>query len=244
MGLKQHDDFWDEIAQKVNVYRNDIGSLQPHSVILDNGVELPADVILCGTGWRPDYRFFSNEQAHSLGLPYGPDQNSLGDDKLWNTLIESAERKILEKFLILQNPPPHNEPHVSTTTLRLYNGIAPLEDDSAVFLGRALLSNSFRTAEAQAIWATAFFDGNLKMPSLDQAQLEVAYMNAFSKKRYPSNGAVGDNYFFELVWYTDKLLADVGLKSHRKGWWADWVEPCLTTDFRHMKDEYLRRFSL
>ena len=240
--MKQHDDFWDVIAQNVNVYRNDVSSLKPHSIVLDNDVEIPADAILCGTGWKPDYPFFSNEQARLLGLPYSPDQDSLEDDKLWNSLIESAERKILEKFLILQDPPPHNEQHVSTTTLRLYNGIAPLEDDSAVFLGRAQLSNSFRTAEAQAIWATAFFDGNIKMPPPDQAQREIAYMNAFSKRRYPSHGAVGDNFFFELVWYTDKLLADVGLKSHLKGWWANWVEPCLAMDFKHVKDEYQCKF--
>lgn len=44
--------------------------------------------------------------------------------------------------------------------------------------------------------------------------------------------------FFELVWYTDRLMKEVGINSHRKGWWADWVEPCLACDFRHVTDEY------
>lgn len=97
-------------------------------------------------------------------------------------------------------------------------------------------------AEAQAIWATAYFDGNVKMPSLEQAQREVAYMNAFSRRRYPSHGAAGDYLFFELIWYTDKLLEEVGLKSHRKKWWADWVDPCLATDLKGARDEYRNKY--
>lgn len=67
-------------------------------------------------------------------------------------------------------------------------------------------------------------------------------MNAFSRRRYPSHGAAGDFLFFELVWYTDKLLGDVGLKSHRKGWWTDWVEPCLATDLQGAGEEYRRKY--
>ena len=242
LGLVQHEDFWDTLAQNVHVYRNDISSLKPHSIILDDGSEIAADVLLCGTGWKSTYPFFSKEQAYSLGLPHPPDEDSPEHAKLWNSLLESADRQVLANFPILRNPPPHKKPEASTTTARLYNCIAPLEDPSVVMLGRAHVSNSFRVAEAQAIWATAYFDGNVKMPSLEQAQREVAYMNAFSRRRYPSHGAAGDYLFFELIWYTDKLLEDVGLKSHRKGWWADWVEPCLATDFKNVKDGYRKKY--
>jgi len=238
LGLAQHDDFWDALARNVHVYRNDISSMKPHSIVLDDGSEIPVDVLLCGTGWKSDYPFFSKKQAHSLGLPHSPEEDSPEDAKLWKYLLESADQRVLAEFPILGSPPPHRKPEVPTTTMRLYNCIAPLEDLSVVFLGRAYLSNSFRTAEAQAIWATAYFDGNVKMPSLEQAQRDVAYMNAFSRRRYPSHGAAGDFLFFELIWYTDKLLGELGLKSHRKGWWADWVEPCLATDFKGVKDEY------
>ena len=222
----------------MHVYRNDISSMKPYGIVLDDGSEVPADVLLCGTGWKYDYPFFSKAQIHSLGLPQSPEADSPEDAKVWRSLLESADHKVLAEFPILQNPPPHRNSEVSTTTMRLYNCIAPLRDSSVVFLGRAHLSNSFRTAEAQAIWATAYFDGNVKMPSLQQAQREVAYMNAFSRRRYPSHGAAGDFLFFELVWYTDKLLAEAGLRSHRKGWWSDWVEPCLATDPKGAKDEY------
>lgn len=151
---------------------------------------------------------------------------------------------MLADFPILKHPPPHETPEVPTTCLRMYNGIAPLHDASIVFLGRAHLSNAFRTAEAQAVWATAYFDGNVKIPPLEQAQREVAYMTALSRKRYPSRGAAGDCLFFGLVWYTDRLLEEVGLRSHRmKGWLADWIEPCLASDLKDVKNEYLAKFS-
>ena len=75
----------------------------------------------------------------------------------------------------------------------------PLEHPSVVILERVHVSNSFRVAEAQAIWATAYFDGNVKTPSVEQAQREVAYMNAFSRRTYQTHGAAGDYLFFELI---------------------------------------------
>lgn len=217
--------------------------MEAHSIVLDDGSKIAADILLCGTGWNYDYPFFTPEQARSFGLPQYSQKDLPEHTKLWDTLLEDADHKVLSKFPILKNPPPHRKAEVSTTPNRLYNCIAPLEDTSILFLGRAHLSNSFRTAEAQAIWATAYFDGNVKIPPLEQAQRDIAYMNAVSRRRYPSRGAAGDFLFFELVWYTDKLLADVGLKSHRKGWWADWVEPCLALDLKNMPDEYRKKLS-
>ncbi|KAL8705956.1 MAG: hypothetical protein Q9201_000950 [Fulgogasparrea decipioides] len=211
--------------------------MKANSIVLDDGSEIAADVLLCGTGWSAQYPFFSKQQACELGLPHRPEDDPPDESRLWSALLKQAEQRVLSDFPILQHPPPHNAPDGPTTTLRMYNCIASLNDPSVVFLGRAHLSNSFRTSEAQAIWATAYFDGNVKMPPRAQAQRDIAYMNALSKKRYPSHGAVGDYLFFELVWYTDRLMDEVGLKSHRKGWLTDWVEPCLAADFKDVKKE-------
>ncbi|KAL8672436.1 MAG: hypothetical protein Q9168_003099 [Polycauliona sp. 1 TL-2023] len=239
LGLVQHDDFWDTLAQAVRVYRNDIRSLKKSTIVLDDGSEIAADILLCGTGWRTEYLFFSTDQARSLGLPcpLSPDDSDPYDPQF----DEKAKKQVLSNFPILEYAPPHIPPKTPTTLLRLYNGIAPLDDPSIVFLGRVHLSNAFRTSEAQAIWATAYFDGNIKMPPRQQAQQSIAYMNAMSSKRYPSRGAAGDNLFFELIWYTDWLLEEIGLRSHRKGWWADWVEPCLAEDFKGLLGEYVDR---
>lgn len=241
LGLAQHDDFWDTIAQNVHIYRKDIRSMKPHAIVLYDGSEIPVDALLCGTGWKSNYPFFSQELARSLGLPHSPEEDSEQETKTWTSLLEAADRQVIAEFPQLEHPPPHRKPDVPTTTAKLYKGIAPLEDHSAAFLGHTDISNAFRAAEAQAIWTTAYLDGSISLPPLEQARQEVAYMNAFSKRRYPSHGETGDCLFFELVWYTDKLLEDVGLKSHRKGWWSDLVEPCLAADFKDVKDEYRKK---
>lgn len=71
----------------------------------------------------------------------------------------------------------------------------------------------------------------------------IAYMNAFSRRRYPSRGGEGDWLFFELVSYVDWLLGDVGVGSHRrKGLWGDLVEPCLVRDLGGVAGEYRKKF--
>ncbi|KAM3074397.1 hypothetical protein ACMFMG_002797 [Clarireedia jacksonii] len=61
----------------------------------------------------------------------------------------------------------------TTTTSKFYKGIAPLEDQSVVFLSHIVISNSSRAAETQAIWSIAYFDDKVTMPSLEQAQKDI-----------------------------------------------------------------------
>ncbi|KAI9650211.1 hypothetical protein NHQ30_000224 [Ciborinia camelliae] len=243
VGLVQHDDFWDTIAQNVQIYRNEVLSYRDGTITLDDGIELFADDFLLGTGWDTKNKLFVDAEVRSLGLSHSKELDSKEVTDFWKQLYEDADRQVIAKFPILEHPPPHRTPTPFTiTTQKLYKGIAPLGDQSIAFLGAIDISNSFRAAEAQAIWTTACFDGNINLPPLEQMKEDVAYMNAFSKRRYPTHGQKGDCFFFELIWYTDALLHEVGLRSHRKGWWADFVEPCLASDLNGMKDEYLKKY--
>lgn len=244
VGMIQHDDFWDLISQKVNVYRSDLSGTTTNSIILNDGREVPTDVLLCGTGWNTSYPFFSSKQVFELGLPHDPCKDSEEEGQSWKDLMDAADRQILKQYPILASPPPDCKPigDTSLTPARLYHGIASLADTSIVFLGRARVSNNFRGAEAQAVWATAYWDEHLTLPPFKQAQREVAYMNAFSRRRYPSRGVDGINFHTDLVWYTDRLLCEAGLTSHRKGWWEDSDEPCLASDFKDCKDEYIAKY--
>jgi len=47
---------------------------------------------------------------------------------------------------------------------------------------------------------------------------------------------------FELVGYTDELLEQLGLKSYRKGWWRDLFAPCMASDFKGLKEEYVGKY--
>ena len=244
MGLIQQEDFWDLICQNVNVYNSDISCTLDNSIILDDGRKAPTDILLCGTGWKPDYPFLSSHLVFQLGLPHDPDKDTEEEKETWNNLMSEADRQITKEFPILTRPPSDCKPigAVNHTPARLYQGIASLNDGSIVFLGRARVSNNFLGAEAQAIWATAFLDGHIVMPPKKQAQREVAYMNAFSRRRYPSHGVDGINFHTDLIWYTDSLVHEAGLTSHRKGWWQDPEEPLLACDFRDCKDEYTTKY--
>jgi dimethylaniline monooxygenase (N-oxide forming) len=162
---------------------------------------------------------------------------------MWAGLLETADRQVVSDFPKLGHPPDHYHKERNLTPSRIYNGIAPLNDDSIVFVGHVVLSNAFRSAEAQAIWVTAYFDGNAKIPSREQATKEIAYANAFSKRRYPAQGTTGNYFHLGLVGYTDKLMADVGLNSHKqKGWLGNFMDPCIASDYRDTKREYLQKY--
>lgn len=237
----QHEDFWDAIAKNVSVYRSDIRTMQSDAIVLQDGSIIKSDALFCGTGWRRQYPFFTKEQTIDFGLPHVPEAG-LKESKKWEPLLKAADQKVITQFPQLANPPPYFQRPNQTTATRLYNCIAPLGDNTVAFLGDVYLSNSFRTAEAQAIWTTAYFDGNVKLPPQEEAEREIAYMTAFCKRRYPSQGATGNFFHMDLVGYTDKLMNDVGLVSHRKGWWQDLVSPCLASDFKDMRDEYISKF--
>ena len=225
------------------MYRSDIRTIQDKSLLLEDGSEIASDVLFCGTGWNQNWEFLSKYQIIAFGLPHDPEDDSK-ETKKWNILCEIADREVLSRFPQLANPPPHFQSATKTrkTPTRLYNCIAPLNNDSIAFMGCIHVSNSFRAAEAQAIWITAYFDGNIKLPPVKDAEEEVAYMTAFCKRRYPSQGALGNYFHMDLVPYTDKLMKDIGLSSHRRGWRKDLVYPCLASDFAGIKDEYLAKF--
>ena len=220
--------------------------MEATSVVLDDGRKVPTDVLLCGTGWRDDYPFLTSQQAHELGLPHDPGQDSKEEAESWKELIDAADQTIVKQYPILTRPPPDCKPKIGVghTPARLYNGIASLTDSSIIFLGRARLANNFRGAEAQAVWATAYWDGHFKLQPPKEAQREVAYMITFSRRRYPSRGVDGLNFHADLMWYTDRLASEAGLTSHRKGWWEDPEAPVIASDFRDCKDEYLAKYGV
>lgn len=55
-------------------------------------------------------------------------------------------------------------------------------------------------------------------------------------------GVDGLNFHTDLVWYTDTLLSEAGLTSHREGWWEDADEPCLASDFQDCKNKYMAKY--
>ena len=236
-------DFWHTIAPNVRIYNSDIVSLSRHHVHLGKGVSLPSDVIFCGTGWSSTLSFFTQETLAKLDLPHSISHNqSSEDEKEWALLEQKADQKVLTRFPMLANPPPHYHKIPKTTPYRLYKSIAPLSDHSIAFVGHVMVANYFRLAEVQAIWATAYLDERLTLPSIHTRKKQIAEFVAWCRRRYLSNGEKGNWMAFEQAGYTDDLLAEVGLKSHRKAWWKDFWAPARPEDFGGLRDEYVRMY--
>ena len=67
-------------------------------------------------------------------------------------------------------------------------------------------------------------------------------MIAYNKRRYLSNGKRGNFVAFESNFYLDKLLREVGLSSHLRGWFKDYFAPRTAQDLAGLKDEYLAKY--
>ncbi len=128
----------------MNVYRSDLSATTSKSIVLDDGREVPTDILLCGTGWDTTYPFLSSTQVRELGLPHDTCKDSEEERQSWYDLMDAADRQILKQYPILARPPPDCKPisGANLTPARLYHGIACLTDTSVVFLGRARLSSS------------------------------------------------------------------------------------------------------
>lgn len=240
VGMAQQPDFWETIAEGVDVYRSDINAVDSHGIELKGGSLVPADAILCGTGFDRSFSLFGEPSAADLGLPV-PLEPDTKHPTNWLQLEKEADDAIVQRFPGLANPPPRRKS--TTTPYRLYNLIASLTDDSVVFLGFLGVLNAFYTAECQAIWATAYLDKKLHLPSLDERVKDTACVNAFSKRRYPFLGQDGAGINYDMVGYCDRLLQQVGLSSHTDtSWWSYWFGVCNASTLANTKDEYLKLY--
>jgi len=109
-GTNQKSDFWDTVASKVQVYRQDIHTLEDHSIQLEDGTTVSSDILICATGWKPALSFLNPTEAAKLGL--STVQSDLEPDacEKWKTLDEQTDREILRRFPALANPPVHQSP--------------------------------------------------------------------------------------------------------------------------------------
>ena len=226
----------------MDIYQSNLRELDLGLVRLESEEEIPTDVLLCGTGWSPALDFFDTDLLIKLDLPHEIADEPAEYSEKWATLEKEADQKVLQKFPILANPPPHYKKPGTLTPYRLYNGIASVHDDSVVFIGHVLVGNYFSVTEAQAIWATAYLDKHLKLPSLAEQEKEIALFTSWCRRRYLSNGENGNWMTFEFIVYSDRLLHEVGLSSHRKGWFQDLFSPCTMRDMAGLCGEYRAKY--
>ncbi|CZR63620.1 related to dimethylaniline monooxygenase [Phialocephala subalpina] len=241
-GACHHADLWALVAEHVSVYRDDIRSLSHKTINLNSGTQIPCDALLCGTGWKPGLEFFSPSLLVSLDLPHSPADEPSSTTEKWEKLTSEADKKICQRFPLLAKPPSHFHRKLDTTPYRLYNCMAPLHDDSIIFLNHITAGNKLFAAEAQAMWAVAYFNGDIELLSVEQREKRIAEWVAWCKRRYLSNGERGTFAAFDGVGYVDGLLDEMRLKGHKKkGWWKYWTAVFFPRDLGVAWKEYLDR---
>ena len=148
----------------------------------------------------------------------------------------------MNQFPKLLSPPPYTPPQSDITPYRLYNGMVSLSDDSIIILGHMYVPNAFRSAEYQALWATAFLDKGIpNLPSQSEMKAQIALQTAWCRRRYLNNGRLGNFIYHDLIGYTDKLLTELGLEEKKKGWWNYWFAPCMAVDLREAREVLRKR---
>lgn len=236
--INQREGFFETIAQRVQVHREDITNLEYDRLVLGSGTTIAIDALVYATGWKSHYPYIDTSLASALGLSVPEAVFNVEDAKKWQHLEQEACKEVLDRFPILSSPPRYY-PHAFTQTpFRLYRNMLPVEDHSIVFVGKALLGNNFRNAEVQALWAVAVLDRSLHLPSTSAMEVDIAKVVAWNRSRYLSKGSLGNWLYFDMVPYTDALLAQLGLTGHRKTFWRDFFETCWAHDLRGLIPEY------
>lgn len=248
-GIISKDDWWDIIARRVKVVRGEIERLDKGEIVLEDGRTVECDMLLAATGWQRGHTIFSSGEKARLGLPLdldGEDELATKESEYWRAMEQAADEKVLKRWPYLANPPDFKRQPRTSTPYRLYNMIIPVQDQSVAFLGAPLLPNSYHASLATTLWAIAVLDGIHQVPPELNMEEDVAFIARWCAWRYPMDGWQGNRVEFEMVSYTDKLLAELGLSSHRnKGsWWADLTDPCLASDYAGLVDEYREKYAV
>lgn len=250
-GICQHDDFFDVIARRVKVYREDVKCFFETGLRLADDTTIDAEAIVFATGWKISHPKIlasdgKTEIASSLGISVPNDSGRSAVSSYWTEIEKACRVAVLDRFPILRDMPAYfRPPSDDTTPLRLYKGMLPIGDDSITFLGQMMLGNHFRAAEVQALFAVAALDRTLKLPSKSEMKLSIAETISWCRLRYLSKGSHGNWLYWDLVPYTDNLLKELGLQSHLyanplKNLWRT----CFASDLRNLLQEYKKKHDI
>lgn len=84
--------------------------------------------------------------------------------------------------------------------------------------------------------------GKVQLPckeTVESMEADIAFVNAWCKRRYSVMGGSGNWLAFEMMGYLDTLCDDMGLKVHKsRGSWDWWFRPALRGDFEGALDEW------
>lgn len=118
-------------------------------------------------------------------------------------------------------------------------------------MGMETTVHAFLAGQIQAIWITAFFDGEISHLRSDRVvynavRYETVLQTVYQQLRGPREvgGAGGKypEYVFDSLVYVDTLLRDLGLNSWRKPTlWKEYFESYRPKDYRGLVHEWMEK---
>ncbi|KAJ0118222.1 nicotinamide mononucleotide permease [Diaporthe amygdali] len=262
----------------VKIHIADLVRLSPSTVHLSDGTSFKTELLLCATGWKhvPPLKFLPEGIEKELGLPHVPSD----DEPIWRSdLVHKADSEILTRFPRLRDQPksdgkfvplaeakglsarfqgevdPSN--HTRLTPYTLYRFMVPplpkfLATRDIAFTGFATNFSTATSIYLQALWISAFFDGDIAVqePGSDtdpevaeKLKYNTVLYSRFGRWRYPAGrGSQLPDFVFDAVPYFDLLMGDLGLKVHRKkGWFAEATDPYGPADYADILSEWVAK---
>ena len=148
------------------------------------------------TGWGDHFAMFSDSVKAKIGLPiFGKQQPS---DPAWEKYDQDADRTVNEKLPLIANTPELKNPGITDMShqrhWRLYRRSIPVDlavkgDRSLAIMGQIHTVQTPLVSEMQSFWTILYLLGELDLPDHDTMAREVAEWNAWTRKRYLSQGA-------------------------------------------------------
>ncbi|EON97304.1 putative flavin-binding monooxygenase-like protein [Phaeoacremonium minimum UCRPA7] len=225
-------------AGKIRVHIENVDHLEAGIVVLESGQSIKADAIVCSTGWKKESTLkFAGLDEQALGLPFS--------EELQTKLNREFDGRILEDFPILKDQPQLRFQRRPAEPLRYYRFMVPpgqLKKRNIAFAGMISSVSTAICATAQGIWISAFMDGKLEREAKTQEEItqEIMLHTQWGKWRYPCGyGASLPDLVFEGIPYTDMLLKDLGIKSHRKpSLYKELTQAYAPADYNGVMDEW------
>lgn len=262
LGIHNYDTNWFDLVKRgrIHVHIADVVRLSEAGVCLSNGVVIEADTFVCCTGWKvvPPIEILPEALTHEMGIPSGVAENS--------ALVQKARFDVLAAVPSLREGPrkilPRTEPPalvdtkepVKQTNYQLYRFMVPpsakfLDHSNIAFIGAHLALNAITVAQAQALWITAFFQGEIEhlassKVNHDEVQYQAILHSEYCRLRHPPQaGGAGNScpdLCFDGLLYTDLLLNDLGIEVRRKGGvWEELFGRYMPRDYAGMTREWM-----
>ncbi|KAF2397197.1 hypothetical protein EJ06DRAFT_584674 [Trichodelitschia bisporula] len=197
-------------------------------------------VCYAGTTGGLNIPFSPSPTSRTLGIPFrGPAPRT----EMHSTLDTTLKSRFPSLIATCPAPPPPT--HESTKSWSLFRFVVPAgTSPSVAFVGMVGVARESVVAEAQALWVTAWFD-NTEFVGMREHQRreEAALWARFGVWRYPGSGAGREQrvpeFYANTLAYVERLLGDVGVRTRRKGGFAEVTEAYGPKDYKGVLEEFL-----